>query len=289
MMKRVAIIANTTRERAIKAAIMAIGLLKARGVEIIVDESTAGHLGEESALCRVAPKDDFGKLADVVITFGGDGTLLSIARLLIHADVPIMGINVGRLGFLAEFSADEVPDAIECLLSGAYRIVDRSTLVVETEALSGIAVNEILVERSAEAKMISVRAYVDDHHVADYSADGVIIATPTGSTAYSLAAGGPIVAPSAAALCITPIAPHTLTLRPLIINDDSEIRLELLHSNAVAQIVADGIVIGTIGSQNHVLIRKSAQRVKLIKRAESTYFDLLREKLLWSVHAAQTT
>jgi len=288
-MKRVAIIANTTRERAIKAAIMAIGLLKARGVEIIVDESTAGHLGEESALCRVAPKDDFGKLADVVITFGGDGTLLSIARLLIHADVPIMGINVGRLGFLAEFSADEVPDAIECLLSGAYRIVDRSTLVVETEALSGIAVNEILVERSAEAKMISVRAYVDDHHVADYSADGVIIATPTGSTAYSLAAGGPIVAPSAAALCITPIAPHTLTLRPLIINDDSEIRLELLHSNAVAQIVADGIVIGTIGSQNHVLIRKSAQRVKLIKRAESTYFDLLREKLLWSVHAAQTT
>jgi NAD+ kinase len=137
--------------------------------------------------------------------------------------------------------------------------------------------------------MISVRAYVDDHHVADYSADGVIIATPTGSTAYSLAAGGPIVAPSAAALCITPIAPHTLTLRPLIINDDSEVRLELLHPNAVAQIVADGMVVGTIGSQHHVLIRKSAQRVKLIKRAESTYFDLLREKLLWSVHATQTT
>jgi NAD+ kinase len=268
---------------------VAIGLLKAKGVEIIVDESTAGHLGEESAHCRVASKDDFGKLADVVITFGGDGTLLSIARLLIHADVPIMGINVGRLGFLAEFSADEVPEAIECLLSGAYRIVDRSTLVVETEALRGIAINEILVERSAEAKMISVRAYVDDHHVADYSADGVIIATPTGSTAYSLAAGGPIVAPSAAALCITPIAPHTLTLRPLIINDDSEVRLELLHPNAVAQIVADGMVVGTIGSQHHVLIRKSAQRVKLIKRAESTYFDLLREKLLWSVHATQTT
>lgn len=288
-MKRVAIIANTTRERAIKAAVVAIGLLKAKGVEIIVDESTAGHLGEESAHCRVASKDDFGKLADVVITFGGDGTLLSIARLLIHADVPIMGINVGRLGFLAEFSADEVPEAIECLLSGAYRIVDRSTLVVETEALRGIAINEILVERSAEAKMISVRAYVDDHHVADYSADGVIIATPTGSTAYSLAAGGPIVAPSAAALCITPIAPHTLTLRPLIINDDSEVRLELLHPNAVAQIVADGMVVGTIGSQHHVLIRKSAQRVKLIKRAESTYFDLLREKLLWSVHATQTT
>jgi NAD+ kinase len=289
MMKRVAIIANTTRERAIKAAVVAIGLLKAKGVEIIVDESTAGHLGEETAHCRVASKDDFGKLADVVITFGGDGTLLSIARLLIHADVPIMGINVGRLGFLAEFSADEVPEAIECLLSGAYRIVDRSTLVVETEALRGIAINEILVERSAEAKMISVRAYVDDHHVADYSADGVIIATPTGSTAYSLAAGGPIVAPSAAALCITPIAPHTLTLRPLIINDDSEVRLELLHPNAVAQIVADGMVVGTIGSQHHVLIRKSAQRVKLIKRAESTYFDLLREKLLWSVHATQTT
>lgn len=288
-MKRVAIIANTTRERAIQAAAQAVGVLGARGVEIIVDESTAAHLGQEAELCRVAAKPDFGKLADVVITFGGDGTLLSIARLLIHADVPIMGVNVGRLGFLAEFSADEVPEAIECLLSGAYRIVDRSTLTVETGGVHGIAINEILVERSAEAKMISVRAYVDDHHVADYSADGVIIATPTGSTAYSLAAGGPIVAPSAAALCITPIAPHTLTLRPLIINDDSEVRLELLHPNAVAQIVADGTVIGAIGSTDHVIIRKSAQRVKLIKRAESTYFDLLREKLLWSVHATQAT
>ena len=148
--------------------------------------------------------------------------------------------------------------------------------------------NEILVERSTEAKMISVRAHVDDHHVADYSADGVIVATPTGSTAYSLAAGGPIIAPSAAAFVITPIAPHTFTLRPLIINDDSEVRLEIMQERAKAQIVADGTVLGSIGNNQSVTIKKGVHRVRLIKRAESTYYDLLREKLLWSVDATRT-
>lgn len=288
-MNSVAIIANTTRPRAGQAAGMAIALLHAKGVEIVLDEATASHVPQDAAsLCRVAPQTDFAKLVDVVITFGGDGTLLSVARLLVDADVPIMGINVGRLGFLAEFSADQVPDAIECLLSGAYRVVDRSTLEVHFRETHGIAINEILVERSSEAKMISVRAHVDDHHVADYSADGVIIATPTGSTAYSLAAGGPIIAPSAAAFCITPIAPHTLTLRPLIINDDSEVRLEILQEHATAQIVADGTVLGTIGKNENVMISKGKHRVRLIKRAESTYFDVLREKLLWSADATRT-
>jgi NAD+ kinase len=288
-MNCVAIIANTSRPRAGTAAGSAIAVLHVRGVQVVVDQATASHLPQDaSGLFRVVQQADFAKLADAVITFGGDGTLLSVARLLVDADVPIMGINVGRLGFLAEFSADEVPNAIDCLLSGSYRVVDRTTLVVEFGDVTGIAINEILVERSTEAKMISVRAHVDDHHVADYSADGVIIATPTGSTAYSLAAGGPIIAPSAAAFVITPIAPHTLTLRPLIINDDSEVRLEIMQERAKAQIVADGTVLGSIGNNEHVTIKKGVHRVRLIKRAESTYYDLLREKLLWSVDATRT-
>lgn len=288
-MKRVAIIANTTRPRAAEAASQAITLLRMRGSDVVLDEATAEHVGADIAgQCRVVNKSEFEKLADAVITFGGDGTLLSVARLLLHADVPIMGINVGRLGFLAEFSADDVPAAIEILLNGSYRVVDRTTLEVTIGSSTEIAINEILVERSSEAKMISVRAHVNDHHVADYSADGVIIATPTGSTAYSLAAGGPVIAPSAAAFCITPIAPHTLTIRPLIINDDSEVRLEVMQEHAMAQIVADGMVLGTLGAREHIVVRKGSHRIKLIKRADSTYYDLLREKLLWSVDAART-
>ncbi|MBM4177927.1 MAG: NAD(+)/NADH kinase [Ignavibacteria bacterium] len=287
-MQCIAIIANTTRPRAAVAAHAAIELLSARGVDVVVDDATAKHLGPlGTSTHRVVDKSEFQKLADAVITFGGDGTLLSVARLLIDADVPIMGINVGRLGFLAEFSSDEVPQAIECLLSGAYRMVDRSTLEIEVGSVRGIAINEVIVERAAIAKMISVRAYVNSHHVADYSADGVIVATPTGSTAYSLAAGGPIVAPTAAALCITPIAPHTLTLRPLIVSDESEVKLELRTEFTEAKIVADGIVIGSIAPNQEVIVRKGAQRVKLIKRADSTYFDMLREKLLWSVDATR--
>jgi NAD+ kinase len=137
--------------------------------------------------------------------------------------------------------------------------------------------------------MISVRAHVDDHHVADYSSDGVIVATPTGSTAYSLAAGGPIIAPSAEAFCITPIAPHTLTLRPLIINDNSIVRLELMNDQAVGRLVGDGVVLGTIRHDDHVIIRKGAHSIKLIKRVDSTYYDLLREKLLWSADPSRTT
>ena len=289
-MKRIGIIANTTRPRAGSAAVTAIEILRLQGADVVIDDATAALIGASAAgQCRTIAKSDFEKYAEAVITFGGDGTLLSVARLLLHADVPIMGINVGRLGFLAEFSADDVPAAIEVLLSGAYRVVDRSTLEVVFGSSTGIAVNEILVERSSEAKMISVRTHVNDHHVADYSADGVIIATPTGSTAYSLAAGGPIIAPSAAAFCITPIAPHTLTIRPLIINDDSEVRLEVMHEHATAQIVADGTVLGTIGKHEHIVVRKGEHRIKLIKRADSTYYDLLREKLLWSVDATRTT
>ena len=135
--------------------------------------------------------------------------------------------------------------------------------------------------------MIAVRAFVYEHHVADYRADGVIICTPTGSTAYSLAAGGPIIAPSANALCITPIAPHTLTLRPLIVNDGSEIRCELLGENSAAHVVADGKILGTARKGETILIRKSEHLVKLVKRADSTYYDLLRDKLLWSADATK--
>jgi NAD+ kinase len=287
MMRHIAIMAYAARPDAIWGVSVAIERFANEGIEVIISPSVADVVSPQlAAKCRVCDVDEFRKLADMVITFGGDGTLLSAARTMMGTDVPIMGVNVGKLGFLAEFSMAELDDAIDRVVSGAYRIVDRTTLEVSFGDETSFALNEVLVERSSKAKMIAVRAWVDDHHVADYRADGVIVATPTGSTAYSLAAGGPIIAPSTNSLCITPIAPHTLTLRPLIIDDSSEIRLELYSEGAPGQVVADGQILGSIAGHEPITVRKSSHLVKLVKRVDSTYYDLLRQKLLWSVDPA---
>lgn len=287
-MRRIAILAYTARPAAISWATHAIERLLAEGVEVVIDGILSGVIEADlAAKCETRSASDFEKRADMVMTFGGDGTLLATARTLMGSDVPIMGVNVGKLGFLAEFPVSELDEAIMDVLKGNYRIVDRTTLMVEFNGATSYALNEVLIERSAEAKMIAVRAFVNEHHVADYRADGVIIATPTGSTAYSLAAGGPIIAPSAHVICITPIAPHTLTLRPLIVNDSNEIRFELLGDQAVAHVVADGQILGTARKGEQVVIRKSEHHVKLVKRADSTYYDLLRDKLLWSADATK--
>lgn len=285
-MRRIAIIAYLARPEARTGVERTIDRLSSSGIEVIVSSDLAHHLSPELlSRCKVRDDVEFEKLADMVITFGGDGTLLAAARLLMGTDVPIMGINVGKLGFLAEFSMAELDDAIDSVITGAYRVVDRTTVEVEFGSIRTAALNEVLLERSSKARMISVRTWVDDHHVADYRADGVIVATPTGSTAYSLAAGGPIIAPSTNSLCITPIAPHTLTLRPLIINDTSEVRMHLLSDAAQGQVVADGRILGTVTSGESVTIRKGSKLVKLVKRIGSTYYDLLRQKLLWAADA----
>lgn len=285
-MRRIAIIAYLARPDAVSGVKRAVERLTAAGVEVIIGQESADRLEADlAARCKIRDHDEFEKLADMVMTFGGDGTLLAAARLLMGTDVPIMGVNVGKLGFLAEFSMTELDEAIDSVITGSYRVVDRTTIEVEFRGTRSTALNEILLERSSKAKMISVRTWVDDHHVADYRADGVIVATPTGSTAYSLAAGGPIIAPSTNSLCITPIAPHTLTLRPLIINDASEVRMHLLSDATQGQVVADGLILGTVSSGEAVTIRKGPHLVKLVKRIGSTYYDLLRQKLLWAADA----
>jgi NAD+ kinase len=287
-MLKIGVLALLQRDDAISWAMSAIKRFTEENVEVYLEEGLAALTPPDlRSKCESCSIKDFEKYSDMVITFGGDGTLLHAAYHLIGSDTPIMGVNVGKLGFLAEFSVTDLEESIMYLLKGNYRIVDRSTLQVTVQNKVHFALNEILLERASEAKMIAVRAFVNDHHVADYRADGVIVATPTGSTAYSLSSGGPIITPSADVLCITPISPHTLTIRPLVIRDDSDIRFELIGDNASAQIVADGRIIGQINKSDSITIKKSEYIVKLVKRADSTYYDMLREKLLWSVDAVK--
>lgn len=287
-MRGFALLAFTLRPDAVAWALHTANRLLDEGVEVYIDESLAAAFpSETTSRCEIVSPFEFEKFSDMVISFGGDGTLLAAARLLIGSDVPIMGVNVGKLGFLAEFPVSALDEAIMDVIKGNYRIVDRTTLQTKVNGKDVHALNEILVEKASSSKMISIRAFVNEHHVADYRADGVIVTTPTGSTAYSLSAGGPIIAPSARAFCLTPVSPHTLTLRPLIVQDTSEIRFELPFDGMEANLVADGQIITTVTKGDVVTITKSDHLVKLVKRADSTYYDLLREKLLWSADATR--
>lgn len=282
-MRRIAILAFTGRPDAVKWALYAVRRLLEEGVEVYLEDSLAEVTpAEVLENCKTCAATDFERYADMVVSFGGDGTLLAASHLLIGTDVPIMGVNVGKLGFLAEYPIDMIDDGIMSILKGDYRIVDRSTLEISWNDVTVHALNEALVERASGAKMITVRAFINDHHVADFRSDGVLVATPTGSTAYSLAAGGPIVAPSAEVFCLTAVSPHALTVRSLVVGDESEIRFVIPEDAPDAQLVADGRLLGIMKQGDHVVIRKSDSPIKLVKRAENTYYDLLREKLLWS-------
>lgn len=291
-MQSIALVAHTDRPDAVHWAGHVLESLRTARVHVVLEQALAKRLdtvaSTNTTVCALHEVVDH---ADMVITFGGDGTLLNVARALIGSklgtNIPIMGVNVGKLGFLAEFSTQSLDHSLSQVLRGEYRIVDRSTLHVSVDGVEAFALNEVLLTQAGGAHLLELRAFVNEHHMADYRADGVLVATPTGSTAYSLAAGGPIVVPSADVFCITPISPHTLTLRPLIIPDSSEVRFLVLADHAEASVVADGAVVARIGSGTTVSIRKGIHPLKLVKRADSTYYDLLREKLLWSVDATR--
>lgn len=237
-------------------------------------------------LNKVKPSavEDFGKYADIVISFGGDGTMLSASRALINSDIPIMGFNVGKLGFLAEFSVNELEKSLDALLDGKYRIVDRDILetTINGEILYGL--NDFVIEKKVSSRMITVSVWANDHYIGDYRADGIIITTPTGSTAYSLSCGGPILAPQTSVICITPICPHSLTHRPLVIPNSNELRIQITSPNGQASFVADGHVEKTITNDDIVYINQSALRVKLVKPIDSSFYDLIRNKLLWAAN-----
>jgi NAD+ kinase len=287
-MLKIALLAYTARTDAVQWALHAAQRLLDEGVEVFIEDGLAEHCPADLLhMCETCSPTEIEKYADLLVTFGGDGTLLGAAHLLIGTDVPIMGVNVGKLGFLAEFPVSTLDESLMHILKGNYRVVDRTTLHVAFNEDEVFALNDLLIELADETKLIEVRAHVNEHHVADYRADGVLVATPTGSTAYSLAAGGPIIVPSAEAFCITPISPHTLTLRPLIVSDNSEVQFTLTQPGMNAHIVADGRRIGLLESGKTVTVRKGDHLVKLVKRADSTYYDLLREKLLWSADATR--
>lgn len=222
--------------------------------------------------------------ADFVISMGGDGTLLRSARYVANKNIPILGINMGRLGFLADIAPDEIETAIDALYKGNFTVERHSVICVEADGkpLPGVnhAINEIAVLKRDSASMITVTACINGEYLATYQADGLIVSTPTGSTAYSLSNGGPIVAPDTGILCLTPVAPHSLNMRPMVIPDCSEVALTVESRSHSFLIAVDGQAEKCV-EKTRLCIHKAPYNICIIKRKGRSYFTTLREKMMW--------
>ncbi len=257
--------------------------LKKRNVEVFLDKETASVIGESSP----HQKSDIPGKVDVIAVLGGDGTLLSVARLIGCQDVPIFGINLGSLGFLTEATLEELYPTLDRVIEGKIHYDERMMLTAAVvrhgEKISHFTVlNDIVINKSALAKIIDMEAYIDGKHIANFKADGLIISTPTGSTAYNLAAGGPIVHPNMHSIILTPICPHILTNRPVVIMDNSRIEIVLKSMDTQVHLTLDGQVGFSLQGEDVIRIEKAACTIKLISVPGKNYFDVLRTKLKWT-------
>lgn len=255
--------------------------LRSRGIRVRMDEQTARYAGDGDGL----PRDNVPDGTQLVIVLGGDGTLLAAARALGGRDIPIFAVNLGALGFLTAITIEEIYPELERAFRNEHRIGVRRMLQCELVRSGEIvatydALNDVVVTKSALARMIDIETHVDAHFVATYKADGLIVATPTGSTAYSLSAGGPIIFPSVDTLCITPICPHTLTARPVLVPGSSTIQMTNLSDDSTF-LTIDGQIGEPLHCQDKVMCRASPKSVKLIRPPNMLFFDVLRAKLKW--------
>jgi NAD+ kinase len=256
--------------------------LKARGVAVGMDEVTAAYLGSRGGTTR----EEVAEGCDLLIVFGGDGTLLAAARALRGREIPLFPVNLGGLGFLTAISADAVLPELERALHGEHRIGTRRMLHCEllrdgVPTASYDALNDVVVTKASIARIIDLDAYVDNNFVCAYKADGLIVCTPTGSTAYSLSAGGPIIFPRVGALCLTPICPHMLTNRPVIVPDTAVITLLSRTRDGDAYLTIDGQIGEPLRAGDKVVCSRSAHVLRLIRPPKSMFFDVLRQKLKW--------
>lgn len=256
-----------------------------RGIKVLGDpyvspaaDSSRHFAGESEGL--------FGASADLIVVLGGDGTMISTARLIGDAECLVLGVNYGSLGYLTDFRIEEMYEALEAIFAGEYEIDRRVMLTAEhwrgdEMRAKGRVLNDVVINKSALARIIEIEARLNGLFVNSFRADGLIVATPTGSTAYNLSAGGPIVYPSMNAVVLTPICPFTLTNRPIVVPDDAEIELNLQNENEGVVLTLDGQTGYPMHSRDRVIIRKSLTTFNLVQPPNRNYFDVLRNKLKW--------
>jgi NAD+ kinase len=263
-----------------------VGWLRARGVRACLEESTAALAGPEVADgCLVASGKDMADLADAIVVLGGDGTLLAASRLLQDRPVPVVGVNLGSLGFLTETTLRELYPTLQGVVDGRYEHEERRLLraVVHRRGrpeLTADVLNDVVLTKAGPSRVIEIDVVVDGQFVSSFRADGIIVSSPTGSTAYNLAAGGPILHPTLPAVVVTPICPHMLANRPLVIGDEAAVSVSLSTGDVEVHVTLDGQEGFPLTPQDRVVITRSPRTLHLV-RAPRDYFEVLRTKLKW--------
>ena len=279
----VGIVANTQKKGARSTLDRLMGVLAVRGISTVLERDAAALLGVPGGM----DGPDLAASSDVIAVLGGDGTMLNAMAKLGPTEKPIAGINIGTLGFLTSCTDDEVEQFAEALLSGDYNTSRRTLLCATVRSVDGNekefrALNEVVLARGQTGRLVSLSAYVDEELLNHYRADGLIVATPTGSTAYSLSAGGPLISPAAAAFVITPICPHTLSQRSLIIGDHMTVKLAPENADEAPMLfTVDGRDCVTIHHGDRIEVKKATQSLNLLLLSGHSFYETVRQKLNW--------
>lgn len=253
-----------------------------RRVEIYVEKDLGKKINHTNSVDR----GDIPGLVDIILVFGGDGTFLGVARIACKHGTPILGINLGGLGFLTEVTVEELYPMMERIIEGNYEVEERQMLLTTIHREKNIigsyeVLNDVVINKGAVARIIDLGIYIEDSHVTTYRADGIILSTPTGSTAYSLSAGGPIVHPNIPVTIITPICPHTLTNRPLVVSSDMKVEIRVSTNEPDTYLTLDGQIGVRLNTGDIIEVKRTDTSVKLIKSPYRDFFTILKTKLMW--------
>lgn len=288
LIKRIGIVLKPHQPDALKTVCELVSWLSKRDISLLGGQEIERDRIAQQTGCAVeqVEPEQLASSVDLVLVLGGDGTMIAAARMMGATEVPVLGVNYGGLGYLAEFRIEELYSALESILAGDYRLDRRVMLDVELQRgdeqpKRNRVLNDIVINKSALARIIEIEAFLNRQFVNSFRADGLIVSTPTGSTAYNLSAGGPVIFPSMNAVVITPICPFTLSNRPIVVPDDAVIELCLKTEEEEVALTLDGQVGFPLQVEDRVTIRKSQTTFNIVQPMNRNYFEVLRDKLRW--------
>lgn len=277
--------ANLSKNRVLKILPNFLKKLYEKEIQTVITEDIASKLDVSQLGFKAYPANELGNYCKIILAFGGDGTILSTAKDVYSSGVPILGVNVGRFGFLAEISVEELYEKLDELIAGDYLIEDRmaleATVVINLDKFRYFAFNDVVLEKGGFTRTILIETYINDEYLNTYNSDGLLICTPTGSTAYSLSAGGPLLTPDMKAIVINPICPHSLSQRPLVIRDDKVVKFKSWSEKRKMLLSVDGQSVLEMTEEHLVQVRKAKKPVKLVKCSGNSFYQVLRTKLNW--------
>ncbi len=283
--KRLGIVANLSKQKARETIPVFLRMLHKKQIPAVITTTIQRELDVHEFGLDAYPRSEIGLHSDLVIAFGGDGTMLSTAREVSHTQVPILGVNLGRFGFLAEISIEELYHLIDAIAVGEFDVQSRMAIqarvIQKSRERLFFAFNDVVLDRYSSSRTILIDTYINDEYLNTYNADGIIISSPTGSTAYNLSAGGPLLAPDMEALIVTPICSHSLSQRPLVIHPKRTIRIKARSEGRKMLFTADGQDVVTVMEEDVIEVQKAPFPVKLVKCSGKSFYEILRTKLNW--------